>query len=151
MSPSSSFGGFFSIASSSRTSACDTTGWRSLANAAAALRTASTRHGGAIASAWAVMHYLGIEGYRAKARVVTDPREKLMRGIEASEGLRNFGDPKLALFSYGADDIDIFAVWQRLLGRDIEARRVDSAVLDRSREGESVVNLAAGDVDEDRG
>jgi len=78
---------------------------------------AGTRPGGAIASAWAVLHYLGIEGYRAKARIVTDTREKLMRGIEAIEGLRNFGDPKLALFSYGADDIDIFAVWKRLLER----------------------------------
>ena len=53
---------------------------------------AGTRPGGAIASAWAVMHYLGIDGYRAKARQVTDTREKLTRGVErlGLEGHRLF-------------------------------------------------------------
>ena len=39
---------------------------------------AGTRPGGAIASAWAVLHYLGVEGYREKARQVVATREKLM-------------------------------------------------------------------------
>ena len=44
---------------------------------------AGTRPGGAIASAWAVMHYLGVEGYREKARQVVATREKLMAAIRA--------------------------------------------------------------------
>ncbi len=78
---------------------------------------AGTRPGGAIASAWAVLHYLGVAGYRDKVRMVTDTREKLMHAIDAIDGLRTFGDPKLGLFSFGADDIDIFAVYGRLLKR----------------------------------
>jgi len=78
---------------------------------------AGTRPGGAVASAWAVLHYLGVEGYRAKARIVTDTREKLMREIREIEGLRTFGDPQLGLFTYGADDLDPFAIWARLTKR----------------------------------
>lgn len=78
---------------------------------------AGTRPGGAIASAWAVMNYLGVEGYREKARQVTDTREKLMRAIDAMPGLRTFGDPVLGLFLFGADDVDVFQVYGRMLAR----------------------------------
>ena len=83
---------------------------------------AGTRPGGAIAGAWAVMHYLGVAGYREKARMVTDTREKLMREIRAIEGLCTFGDPLLGLFSYGADESDPqapdpFAIWKRVAER----------------------------------
>ncbi len=83
---------------------------------------AGTRPGGAIAGAWAVMRYLGVAGYREKARMVTDTREKLMREIRAIDGLCTFGDPQLGLFSYGADENDAqapdpFAVWKRVSKR----------------------------------
>jgi glutamate/tyrosine decarboxylase-like PLP-dependent enzyme len=78
---------------------------------------AGTRPGGAVAAAWAVLHYLGVEGYRAKARTVTDTREKLMREIRSIEGLRTYGDPQLGLFIYGSDDLDPFAIWARLAKR----------------------------------
>jgi glutamate/tyrosine decarboxylase-like PLP-dependent enzyme len=77
---------------------------------------AGTRPGGAIASAWAVMHYLGVEGYREKARIVIGTRERIAREI-APLGLRVLGDPRLGLLAYGADDADIFAVWGRLAKR----------------------------------
>ena len=41
---------------------------------------AGTRPGGAIAAAWAVMNYLGCDGYRDKARIVVETREKYQRG-----------------------------------------------------------------------
>lgn len=72
---------------------------------------AGTRPGGAFASAWAVMHYLGVEGYRAKAKLVTDTRAKLMAAIDAIDGLQTYGDPQLGLFAYGAERANIFAVW----------------------------------------
>jgi glutamate/tyrosine decarboxylase-like PLP-dependent enzyme len=78
---------------------------------------AGTRPGGAVACAWAVLHYLGVEGYRAKARVVTDTREKLMREIRAMDGLRTFGEPQLGLFTYGSDELDPFAIWALLAKR----------------------------------
>jgi glutamate/tyrosine decarboxylase-like PLP-dependent enzyme len=78
---------------------------------------AGTRPGGAIASAWAVLHYLGVEGYREKARQVTDTRARMMREIDAMPALHTYGDPQLGLFAFGSDDLDIFAVWGRLAKR----------------------------------
>ena len=81
---------------------------------------AGTRPGGAVASAWAVMHYLGVEGYRAKTRAVTDTRERMLREISQIEGLAPVGDPQLGLFAYGSfgpQALDIYAVWGQLLKR----------------------------------
>jgi glutamate/tyrosine decarboxylase-like PLP-dependent enzyme len=82
---------------------------------------AGTRPGGAIAGAWAVMHYLGVEGYCEKAKQVTDTREKWMAAIREMPGLTTFGDPQLALFTYGADEsadaVPIFSVWRELRQR----------------------------------
>jgi len=78
---------------------------------------AGTRPGGAIASAWAVLHYLGIEGYREKTRAVTDTRARMMQAIDALPALHTFGDPQLGLFTFGSDSLDIFAVWGRMAKR----------------------------------
>ncbi len=78
---------------------------------------AGTRPGGAFASAWAVMHYLGVEGYREKARRVTDTRAKLMAAIDGIDGLHTYGDPQLGLFAFGAERVDIFAIWGQLRAR----------------------------------
>ena len=78
--------------------------------------SAGTRPGGAIASAWAVMHYLGVEGYREKARQVCETRERIGREV-AQLGLRVHGDPQLGLIAFGGDDVDIFAVWGRMARR----------------------------------
>jgi glutamate/tyrosine decarboxylase-like PLP-dependent enzyme len=75
---------------------------------------AGTRPGGAIAAAWAVMHYLGVEGYCEKARQVTLARETLMAGVEAIPELHCFARPRLGLFTYGSDALDIRAVFVRL-------------------------------------
>jgi glutamate/tyrosine decarboxylase-like PLP-dependent enzyme len=78
---------------------------------------AGTRPGGAVASAWAVMHYLGIEGYRQKARAVTETRERMLHEISNIDGLSPVGTPQLGLFAFGSDTLDIYAVWGRLLQR----------------------------------
>jgi glutamate/tyrosine decarboxylase-like PLP-dependent enzyme len=80
---------------------------------------AGTRPGGAVAGAWAVMHYLGVEGYREKAKLVTDARERMMAAIREMPGLHTIADPKLGLFTYGSEDpsLPIFAVWGELKKR----------------------------------
>jgi glutamate/tyrosine decarboxylase-like PLP-dependent enzyme len=77
---------------------------------------AGTRPGGAIAAAWAVMNYLGVEGYRAKAKQVTDTRERLEREL-TSRGFRVLGRPLLGLLAAAHDDVDVFAIWGRLAKR----------------------------------
>lgn len=90
---------------------------------------AGTRPGGAVAGAWAVMNYLGVAGYREKAKIVTDTRARMMRAIDAMPELQTFGDPQLGLFTFGAADgsgdgaaedeaaLPIFSVWGQLKAR----------------------------------
>lgn len=77
---------------------------------------AGTRPGGAIAAAWAVMNFLGVEGYRAKHRQVTDAREKIEAGVRAL-GFRIIGRPQLGLLAFTHDEIDCMAVWGKLFER----------------------------------
>ena len=78
---------------------------------------AGTRPGGAIASAWAVLHYLGIEGYREKARVVCETRARMMKAIDALPDLRTYGEPMLGLFLFGSETLDSFQIYARMLSR----------------------------------
>jgi glutamate/tyrosine decarboxylase-like PLP-dependent enzyme len=77
---------------------------------------AGTRPGGAIAAAWAVMNFLGVEGYRAKHRQVTDAREKIEAGVKAL-GFRVLGRPQLGIIAFTHDEIDPMAVWGKLFER----------------------------------
>ena len=84
---------------------------------------AGTRPGGAIASAWAVMHYLGVEGYRERTRRILAARERITTALPPL-GLQVYGDPRLALIAFGprkapdgVDDLNIFAVWKSLHDR----------------------------------
>lgn len=59
---------------------------------------AGTRPGGAIAAAWAVMNYLGVEGYRQKNREIAQARRALEAGARA-RGLTVLGKPVLGLIA----------------------------------------------------
>lgn len=76
-----------------------------------------TRPGGSIAAAWAVMRYLGQEGYREKARIVTDTRRKYEQGLEAIGGFRFWGNHQLGLLAFGSDEFDMFAVAEGMRDR----------------------------------
>ena len=77
---------------------------------------AGTRPGGAIASAWAVMNYLGEAGYRAKHQLVTDARERIASGAQAL-GFQVLGQPQLGLLAFGHPEVNAFAVWGKLFER----------------------------------
>ncbi len=77
---------------------------------------AGTRPGGSIASAFAVMNYLGVEGYRAKARIVVDTRKRLEAGVRQL-GFEVRGKPKLMIFTFGGQDVDNLAVGEGLYKR----------------------------------
>jgi glutamate/tyrosine decarboxylase-like PLP-dependent enzyme len=76
-----------------------------------------TRPGGAIASAWAVMNYLGEEGYLAKAKVLLETTDRLIAGVNKIDGLKVYGAPHASVFSFGSDTLDVYA-----LGDAMEAR-----------------------------
>ena len=86
---------------------------------------AGTRPGGAIASAWAVLHYLGEKGYREKAGRVVRTRERLEAAIAATGELRVVGSPQLGLIAYTSDTLDIRAVGDHLSGQGWFSARLD--------------------------
>ncbi|MDZ7684529.1 MAG: aminotransferase class V-fold PLP-dependent enzyme [Gammaproteobacteria bacterium] len=57
---------------------------------------AGTRPGGAISAAWAVMNYLGIDGYCAKHKLVTDARKTIESGVKKL-GFEVLGGPQLGI------------------------------------------------------
>lgn len=75
---------------------------------------AGSRPGGAVAASWAVLTYLGEEGYLRLAKVIMDTALAIRRGIEATPGLRIFGDPDVSLMAFGSDELDIYAVGDAL-------------------------------------
>jgi len=75
-----------------------------------------TRAGGAIAAAWAVMHYLGVDGYLRVTRRVLDTRRAIERGVQAL-GLQVLGRPALSIVAYGSPTHDIAAIGHGLLKR----------------------------------
>jgi glutamate/tyrosine decarboxylase-like PLP-dependent enzyme len=72
-----------------------------------------TRPGGTIAAAWAIMHYLGREGYLAIADAVMQTTTKLREGIKAIDGVRVLGEPVMSILALGADgDSDGLNIYQ---------------------------------------
>lgn len=73
-----------------------------------------TRPGAAIAAAWAVMTYLGEDGYR---RVVGDTLTHIrafQSAIDGIDGLSVLGRPAMTVFAYSSEVLDIFAVAEGL-------------------------------------
>jgi len=74
---------------------------------------AGTRPGGAIAAAWAVIHFLGVEGYRKKQAMVTGAREKIEAGVKRL-GFEVLGAPQLGIVSFRHPTADVFALLGKL-------------------------------------
>jgi glutamate/tyrosine decarboxylase-like PLP-dependent enzyme len=86
-----------------------------------------TRPGGAVAAAWAVMSYLGEEGYLDLAKRAMDATRTFVRGIEETPGLRVLGTPVMSCIAFGADPaviagptgegIDMYVLGDRMQAR----------------------------------
>jgi glutamate/tyrosine decarboxylase-like PLP-dependent enzyme len=69
-----------------------------------------TRPGGAIAAAWAVMNYLGEEGYLSRTKTTMNFVEDLMESIEAIPELYIVGEPDMSLVAFASDSLDMVAI-----------------------------------------
>ena len=84
-----------------------------------------TRPGGAIAAAWAVMHFLGEAGYRRIAATVMDAKARLRAGLASLDrGLHVWGEPELWAVGFGSAEDDIFAVADRMTARGWSVGRI---------------------------
>jgi glutamate/tyrosine decarboxylase-like PLP-dependent enzyme len=77
---------------------------------------AGTRPGGAIAAAWAVMHFLGRQGYRTRAHAIVDTRQRLEEGVKRL-GLEVWGNPLLSIICFGSRELDILAAGNEIYRR----------------------------------
>ena len=75
-----------------------------------------TRPGGAISAAWAVMNYLGIEGYKSKQKMVTDARETIEEGVKAL-GFEILGTPQVGIVAFSHPTANVFAVYKQMYKR----------------------------------
>jgi len=74
---------------------------------------AGTRPGGAIAAAWAVMNFLGVEGYKQKQSEVTQAREKIEAGVKKL-GFEVLGKPQLGIVSFAHPEIDALRIYAQM-------------------------------------
>jgi sphinganine-1-phosphate aldolase len=63
----------------------------------------SSKTGGPMAAAWAVMNHLGDEGYLEIVREVMAATQKLMDGISRINGVRILGQPDMCMFALASD------------------------------------------------
>ena len=68
----------------------------------------SSKTGGPLAAAWAVMNAIGDEGYLALARRALDATQRMAEGIEAIPGLRLLGRPDMNLVAFTSDEFSVF-------------------------------------------
>jgi glutamate/tyrosine decarboxylase-like PLP-dependent enzyme len=73
-----------------------------------------TKSGGPMASAWAVMNYLGDEGYLRLTESARATTRELADAIEKIDGLHLRAYPDSTLLSFGAQNFDVFAVADEL-------------------------------------
>lgn len=71
---------------------------------------AGSRGGGPVASAWAVMRYLGHAGYRGLVAKMLDAKARLAAGIGQIDGLEVCGEPDGTQLSFGSGSLDMSAV-----------------------------------------
>ncbi|MFE2757871.1 pyridoxal phosphate-dependent decarboxylase family protein [Actinosynnema sp. NPDC059335] len=82
--------------------------------------TQSTRSGGPLAAAWAVLRHIGDDGYRSLARRALESTRVLREGIAGIDGLRVLGEPSATLLAVtnARDDFDVFTVADEMKARN---------------------------------
>ena len=69
---------------------------------------AGTRPGGPIAASWAILNYLGEEGYLKITDTVMKTALKLRQGVSAIRGLKVLSTPEMSVFAIGSDDLNVY-------------------------------------------
>lgn len=70
-----------------------------------------SRPAGAVAAAWAVMNYLGLEGYRGLVERTLAAKARMIDALAAVDGIELCGAPEGGLIAYrGVDGLDALAV-----------------------------------------
>lgn len=68
----------------------------------------STKSGGPLAAAWAVLHHVGDDGYERIMRGLYDAKEAIVAGIRAIPGLYVLGAPEMCLVGFASRELSVF-------------------------------------------
>src|SRR5215211_3157958 len=68
----------------------------------------SSKTGGPMAGAWAILNFLGEEGYKKIIQEVQEATKKLIDGINGIDGLQVLGEPVMSMFSFKSDVINVY-------------------------------------------
>ena len=68
----------------------------------------STKSGGPMAGAWAILNFLGEEGYKKIIQDVQEATIKLIEGINGIDALQVLGEPAMCMFSFKSDVINVY-------------------------------------------
>ncbi|MEP0804346.1 MAG: aspartate aminotransferase family protein [Chloroflexota bacterium] len=77
----------------------------------------STKSGGPMAGAWAILTYLGEEGFMRIVQSVQQATQKLIEGINAIPELQVLGKPAMCMFSFKSDVINVYQLADRMAKR----------------------------------
>jgi len=77
----------------------------------------SSKSGGPLAAAWAVLQFLGEEGYTKIAAELLAARKKLVAGVSAIPGLTMMGEPEMSLVAFTSAEVSVFQLESALRGR----------------------------------
>ena len=68
----------------------------------------STKSGGPMAGAWAILNFLGEEGYKKIIREVQEATLRLIEGTNSIDGLQVLGEPAMCMFSFKSEAINVY-------------------------------------------
>jgi sphinganine-1-phosphate aldolase len=68
----------------------------------------SSKSGGPLAAAWAVINFVGDEGYMNLAKRAHEATQTIVKGIEAIKGLHLLAPPHMNLIAFGSDEVNVF-------------------------------------------
>lgn len=68
----------------------------------------SSKSGGPFAGAWAILNFLGEEGYQRIVQTVQEATRKIIAGVNAIPELRVLGQPAMCMFSFASDVLNVY-------------------------------------------
>jgi glutamate/tyrosine decarboxylase-like PLP-dependent enzyme len=77
----------------------------------------SSKSGGPMAGAWAILTYLGEEGFMRIVKTVQDATQKLIEDINAIPELEVLGQPAMCMFSFKSDVINVYQLGDAMAKR----------------------------------
>jgi sphinganine-1-phosphate aldolase len=77
----------------------------------------STKSGGPIAAAWAVLNFLGEDGYKKIVKAVQETTERMVAGVNGIPELKVMVKPDMCLFAFSSDTLDLFQLVDTMLAK----------------------------------